>query len=70
MPGFISDTPLAHDMIRIGDEAIACEDESTLRAYFAEDYVFHGPGRDLSFYRAERVLRFVAHRVQRFATRP
>ena len=34
---------------RIGDEAIAREDESALRAYFAEDYVFHGPGRDLSF---------------------
>ena len=49
MPGFISDTPLAHDLIRIGDEAIAREDESALRAYFTEDYVFHGPGRDLSF---------------------
>lgn len=49
MPGFISDTPLARDLIRIGDEAIASEDEAKLRAYFAEDYVFHGPGRDLVF---------------------
>jgi predicted ester cyclase len=49
MPGFISDTPLARDLIRIGDEAIAREDEPKLRAYFAEDYVFHGPGGDLGF---------------------
>jgi ketosteroid isomerase-like protein len=49
MPDFISDTPLARDLIRIGDEAIAREDDAALRAYFAEDYVFHGPGDDLSF---------------------
>jgi predicted ester cyclase len=49
MPGFISDSPLARDLIRIGDEAIAREDETALRAYFTEDYVFHGPGADLSF---------------------
>jgi predicted ester cyclase len=49
MPDFISDTPLAGDLIRIGDEAIAREDDAALRAYFAEDYVFHGPGGDLSF---------------------
>jgi predicted ester cyclase len=49
MPGFISDTPLARDLIRIGDEAIAREDEPKLGAYFAEDYVFHGPGGDLGF---------------------
>jgi predicted ester cyclase len=49
MPDFISDTPLARDLIRIGDEAIAREDDAALRAYFAEDYVFHGPGGDLSF---------------------
>jgi predicted ester cyclase len=40
---------LARDLIRIGDEAIAVEDEARLRAYFAEDYVFHGPGRNLGF---------------------
>jgi ketosteroid isomerase-like protein len=49
MPGFISDSPLARDLIRIGDEAIAREDDAALRAYFREDYVFHGPGGDLSF---------------------
>jgi predicted ester cyclase len=49
MPGFISDSPLARDLIRIGDEAIARQDDVALRAYFSEDYVFHGPGGDLSF---------------------
>ena len=49
MPGFISNSPLAHDLIRIGDEAITREDEAALRAYFTDDYVFHGPGADLSF---------------------
>ncbi len=49
MPGFISDSPLARDLIRIGDEAIACTDAAKLRGYFAEHYVFHGPGGDLSF---------------------
>ena len=49
MPGFISDSPLARDLIRIGDEAIAREDAPALRAYFREDYVFHGPGADLGF---------------------
>jgi predicted ester cyclase len=49
VPGFISDSPLARDLIRIGDEAIAREDDVTLRAYFTEGYAFHGPGGDLSF---------------------
>jgi predicted ester cyclase len=49
MPGFISDSPLARDLIRIGDEAIARQDDAALRAYFAEDYIFHGPGGDLGF---------------------
>jgi predicted ester cyclase len=49
MPGFISDSPLARELIRIGDEAIAREDDAKLRAYFRDDYVFHGPGGDLSF---------------------
>src|SRR5580704_12547784 len=48
MPGFISDSPLARDLIRIGDEAIARADDAALRAYFAPRYVFHGPGGDLS----------------------
>jgi hypothetical protein len=49
MPGFISDSPLARDLIRIGDEAIAREDDVALRAYFADDYIFHRPGGDLGF---------------------
>lgn len=49
MPGFISDSPLARDLIRIGDEAIARKDDAALRAYFSGDYAFHGPGGDLSF---------------------
>jgi predicted ester cyclase len=49
VPGFISDSPLAHDLIRIGDEAIANEDDVKLREYFAQEYVFHRPGGDLTF---------------------
>ena len=49
MSGFISDNPLARDLIRIGNEAIALEDDPKLRDYFTEDYVFHGPGGDLGF---------------------
>jgi predicted ester cyclase len=61
MPGFISDSPLARELIRIGDEAIAKEDDAKLRAYFTDDYVFHGPGRDLSF--AELSAYFASLRV-------
>jgi predicted ester cyclase len=49
VPGFISNSPLAQELIRIGDEAIANEDDAKLRDYFTEDYVFHGPGDDLAF---------------------
>jgi predicted ester cyclase len=49
MPGFISDSPLARELIRIGDDAIAAEDDTKLGGYFASDYVFHGPGGDLGF---------------------
>ena len=49
MPDFISESPLARDLIRIGNDAIAREDAAALRAYFAEEYVFHAPGRELSF---------------------
>jgi predicted ester cyclase len=49
VPGFISDSPLARDLIRVGDEAIAREDDAALRGYFTDGYVFHGPGADLSF---------------------
>jgi len=49
MQGFISDSPLARDLIRIGDEAIAREDDAKLRDYYAAGYIFHGPGGDMSF---------------------
>ena len=35
MPGFISDSPLARELISIGDEAIATEDDAKLRAISA-----------------------------------
>jgi predicted ester cyclase len=50
MPRFISDSLLARELISIGDEAIATEDDAKLRAYFREDYIFHGPGADLGFH--------------------
>ena len=49
MPGFISDSPLARGLIRIGDEAIARADGAQLRDYYAQDYLFHRPGANLSF---------------------
>ena len=49
MTGFISDSPLARDLIRIGEEAIAREDDAKLRDYYAAGYIFHGPGGDMSF---------------------
>jgi predicted ester cyclase len=49
MPGFISNHPRARELIRVGNEAIAKQNDVMLRAYFSEDYIFHGPGGDLSF---------------------
>lgn len=49
MPGYISDHPRARALIRIGDEAIAKENPAMLRAFFAEDFVFHGPNGDRDF---------------------
>ena len=49
MVGFISDHPRAQALIRIGDEAIARENPEMLRAFFAEDFVFHGPSGDRNF---------------------
>lgn len=49
MQGFVSDDPLARNLIQIGENAIAREDHAALRAYFADGYVFHGPNGDLSF---------------------
>jgi predicted ester cyclase len=49
MSGFISQQRLARDLIRIGDEAIARENDAMLREYFAPDYVLHRPRGDLDF---------------------
>ena len=49
MPGFISDQRLAGDLIRIGDEAIARENDAMLRDYYAEGYVLHLPRVALDF---------------------
>ena len=69
MPGFISDSPLARELISIGDEAIATEDDAKLRAYFREGYVFHGPGADLGFDDLS-ATRVTARRFRSPATRP
>jgi len=38
---------IVRGLVRIGEKGIATEDDAALDAYFAEDFVFHGPGRDL-----------------------
>ena len=47
--GFVSDNPLARSLIEIGEVGIARENNEALRAYFAPDFVFHGPGGDLTY---------------------
>jgi len=49
MAAFITNNPRAPELISIGEEAIAKDNDALLRQYFAEDYVFHGPGGDLDF---------------------
>jgi predicted ester cyclase len=49
MSAFITNHPRAPELISIGEEAIAKENDALLRQYFAEDYVFHGPGADRDF---------------------
>ena len=43
MSAFLTPHPRARELIRIGEEAIAKENEALLRQYFAQDYVLHGP---------------------------
>lgn len=45
---YLSPTPLASGLVRIGEQSIQREDDAAMDAYFAPDYVFHGPGADLS----------------------
>jgi hypothetical protein len=65
MTGFISDSILARELIRIGDDAIAREVDAALHAYYAaEDYVFHGPVARLA------VPRSVCSVLMRWSQRP
>lgn len=43
------DEDRAMGLVRIGETAIARADDAALEAYFAPDFVFHGPGGDLNF---------------------
>lgn len=45
----LSNHPFAKGLIRIGERAIAHEDDAALDAYFAPGYVFHGPTGDLNY---------------------
>jgi predicted ester cyclase len=49
MADHISQSPLAEGLIRIGESAIASEDDAALTAYFAPGYVLHLPGGDIGF---------------------
>jgi predicted ester cyclase len=54
MPNFISPDDTRYDersraLIRIGRDAISNENPSALRAYFSEEFEFHGPDGDLGF---------------------
>lgn len=49
MSAHLSNHPLAEGLIRIGEGAIAHEDDAALDAYFAPGYVFHGPTGDLDY---------------------
>ncbi|WP_127754827.1 nuclear transport factor 2 family protein [Devosia sp. 1566] len=49
MPVPMSTNPLAEPLIRIGEKAIARENNAALDAYFSPDFIFHGPGGDLTY---------------------
>lgn len=44
-----SDNRHAAGLVRIGRQAIAAQDDAALDAYFAPDFIFHGPTGDLSY---------------------
>lgn len=46
MPDPMSRSPFAEPLIRIGEIAIARENDAALDAYFARDFKFHGPSGD------------------------
>jgi len=49
VPDPMSSSPLAEPLIRIGEIAIAKENDAALDAYFAPDFKFHGPGGELTY---------------------
>jgi hypothetical protein len=49
MPNTHSKNPLAEGLIRIGETAIAKEDDIALSEYYAPGYVLHLPTGDISF---------------------
>ena len=49
MPEFISDSPLARDLSRIGDDTIVHENEAQLPGLLCRGLHLHGPGGDLGF---------------------
>lgn len=56
----ISNNPLAAALIRVGKEGIETGDNQVLDAYYAKDFVFHGPGGDLNLAQLKEV--FTNHR--------
>ncbi len=52
----ISNNPLAAGLIRVGKEGIETGDDQVLDAYFAKDFVFHGPGGDLNLAQLKEVF--------------
>jgi predicted ester cyclase len=49
MPNPMSRNPLAEPLIRIGETAIAKENNAALDAYFAPGFKFHGPAGELTY---------------------
>ena len=47
---------MAAGLIRIGKEGIETGDDKVLDAYFANDYVFHGPGGELNLTQLKAVF--------------
>ena len=48
MNATISANPLAAALIRVGKEGIETGDDKVLDAFYAKDFVFHGPGGDMN----------------------
>ena len=44
----------SREMVRVGREAIACENDVRLTTFFSDDFVFHGPDGDLSGWSSSR----------------